>query len=266
MQEIEELLEIMATLRDPKLGCPWDRKQSFASVAPHTLEEAYEVADAIERGDMDDLRDELGDLLFQIVFYAQIAREGGDFEFRDIVRGCCDKLERRHPHVFGDGEVTDAERQSAVWESLKEEERKAKAGSGPPGVLDGIALALPALIRAVKLQRRAARVGFDWPDWHPILEKLGEESGELQQAVEEGSGSAAVEEELGDLLFTCVNLARHLAVDPEQALIRANKKFEARFRYLESKFNMAGADIDKASLDEMDALWEEAKSIAREKQ
>lgn len=264
MQEIEELLEIMATLRDPGLGCPWDRKQSFASIVPHTLEEAYEVADAIERGDMDDLRDELGDLLFQIVFYAQMAREVGDFEFRDIVRGCCDKLERRHPHVFDDGEVADAEGQSVVWESLKEEERKAKAGEST-GVLDGVALALPALIRAVKLQRRAARVGFDWSDWHPILEKLYEESGELQQAVEEGSGSAAVEEELGDLLFTCVNLARHLAVDPEQALRRANKKFEDRFRYLESKINKAGADIDKAGLDEMDALWEEAKSIAREK-
>ncbi|MGQ0658721.1 MAG: nucleoside triphosphate pyrophosphohydrolase [Chromatiales bacterium] len=256
MATIDQLLDIMDRLRDPDRGCPWDREQSFRSIVPHTLEEAYEVADTIERERYGELPGELGDLLFQVVFYARLGKERGWFDFSDVVQSICDKLVHRHPHVFGDAAPGDSHAQSAIWESFKEEERRQGQG-GRSGVLDGVARALPALTHAAKLQKRAARVGFDWAALEPVLEKVAEELQELRAAV--GRDRARTEAELGDLLFACVNLGRHAGVDAEQALRGASHRFEQRFRYIEAQLRQGGRDIRTATLEEMDRLWAEAK-------
>ena len=254
---IDRLLAIIARLRDPARGCPWDLQQDFRSIAPHTLEEAYEVADAIERSDLDALRDELGDLLFQVVFHAELARERGAFAFDDVVGAICDKLTRRHPHVFGDAVVADAGEQSRVWERLKSEERAAK-GQGD-GALADVPLALPALARARKLGRRAADAGFDWPDAAGPRAKIDEELAELDRA-RAGDDAARLEAELGDLLFSVVNLARHLDLDPETALRRANDRFARRYRHLERALAAQGLQPDAADSGLLDRLWAAAKA------
>jgi ATP diphosphatase len=256
---IERLLEIMVTLRDPERGCPWDREQSFATIVPFTIEEAYEVADAIERGDMDELRDELGDLLFQVVFYAQLAAEAGHFDFDAVVDAIVAKLTRRHPHVFGDVRVDSAAQQSEEWERHKAAERAAKSGETVPSVLDGVGLALPALSRAVKLQRRAARVGFDWRELSEVLDKVGEELDEVRVEVMAGAGRARLTHEIGDLLLACSNLARFAELDPEAALREANGRFERRFRRIEEWLAAEGRRPEQSSLEEMEQLWRRAK-------
>lgn len=253
MTGIERLIDIMARLRDPESGCPWDVEQTFSTIAPYTIEEAYEVADAIERGSMPELRDELGDLLFQVVFHARMAEEQSDFAFRDVVDGICDKMERRHPHVFGDAVVGSAEEQSRAWEMHKSAEREHHES-----VLDGVALALPALMRADKLQKRAARVGFDWPDISGPLAKCHEEIAEIEQALDKNDQDE-IEAEIGDLLFSVVNLARFAGVDPEEALRRSSLGFSNRFRHVEGAVKAQQRDMTAMSIDELDALWNEAK-------
>jgi len=258
---IERLLNIMAALRDPEHGCPWDREQTFASIAPYTIEEAYEVSDAISRGDLEDLREELGDLLFQVVFYAQMASEAGAFGFSDIVAAISEKMLRRHPHVFGDETVADAAAQSTAWDAHKARERAKKAVKpDSTSILDGVARALPALMRAEKLQRRAARVGFDWERTEDVVEKVREELGEVQVELRQGSDGSRISAEMGDLLFSCVNLCRHAGLDAETALDNATAKFERRFRAVEYAVASRGGDIRSASLAEMDAIWEEVKA------
>ncbi len=261
-RSLDRLLVIMARLRDPDRGCPWDREQDFASIAPYTIEEAYEVADAIERGDMAALRDELGDLLFQVVFHARMAQEQAAFAFEDVAQAISEKMVRRHPHVFGTAEIDSAAAQKAAWEDHKAAEREARSrGSGSGGsVLDGVALALPALSRADKLTRRAARIGFDWPDARLVFAKIREECAELEAALEEDAASGAVEEELGDLLFAVANLARKLEIDPEAALRRATEKFERRFRRVEALSRERGIGPD---LDGLETLWQEVKAAER---
>lgn len=250
------LLAVMARLRDPVGGCPWDLAQSFATIAPYTIEEAYEVADAIARADMSALKEELGDLLFQVVFHARLGEEIGLFDFAAIAEALSAKMIARHPHVFADGDQRDANTQTEAWEAMKAHARKAKGA----GILDDVPLALPALTRAEKLTKRAARVGFDWPDADRVLEKLDEELGELAEARARGVG-AEVFDEVGDVLFVIANLARKLDVDPEAALRHANAKFERRFRHVEAAMN---AEEDRPfSLDEMEALWGQAKRIER---
>ena len=256
---IEELLGIMERLRDPNNGCPWDREQTFATIAPYTIEEAYEVADAIQRDDLVALRDELGDLLLQVVFHARIAEEAGAFAFDDVAAAIAEKMVARHPHVFGDASIADAEAQSVAWEERKARERAAKAEGGVVSALDGVAAALPALTRALKLQNRAARVGFDWPDVEPVYAKIAEELDELRAA----RGPAEVAEEYGDMLFAVANLARHLKLDPETALRAANAKFERRFKAVEDKLRAAGKAPGQSSLAEMDALWDQTKAEER---
>ena len=258
---IDALREIMARLRDPVDGCPWDVAQSFATIAPYTIEEAYEVADAIARADLDGLADELGDLLFHIVFYARMAEEAGGFDFDDVARGISDKMLRRHPHVFGGATVAGQAAQNREWEAHKAAEREARAAALglAPSALDGVALALPALMRAEKLQRRAARVGFDWPDIAPVIDKVVEEIAEVRAELG-GSGSDDGRiDEIGDLLFACVNLARHAGVDAEAALRRANDKFERRFRGVETALAAEDKSTATASLDEMERLWQRNK-------
>lgn len=250
---LEDLLTIMASLRDPQAGCPWDQKQTFESIAPYTIEEAYEVADAIARGDMRELRDELGDLLFQVVFYAQLGKEQGMFEFTDIVSGICEKMLRRHPHVFASAEYENDEALHAAWENEKKRERQSKGADA--SVLDGVAQALPALARAQKLQKRAAHVGFDWPDSQAVFAKCREELDELQVA----SAPEHIAEEVGDVLFSVVNLARHLGIEPEEALRQGNRKFERRFRAVEVALVASGKKMDEASLQELDELWDKVK-------
>ncbi|KAA5604621.1 nucleoside triphosphate pyrophosphohydrolase [Roseospira marina] len=255
--DLERLLAIMARLRTPEGGCPWDLAQTFASIAPHTLEEAYEVADAIERGHMEDLKDELGDLLFQVVFHARMAQEAGHFTFADVVAAIADKMERRHPHIFGgDAAIADAAAQTEAWEALKQAERAAKAHTG---VLDGLTVGLPATVRSQKIGQRVARVGFDWPDPNRLLDKVQEELDEVRAEVNAGAPKERVTDEVGDLMFTCVQLARKLSVDAESALRHTNTKFERRFRYLESRLAATGREATDASLEEMEALWHEAK-------
>jgi MazG family protein len=256
MTPIKKLLEVMATLRDPDYGCPWDRQQSFATIAPYTVEEAYEVFDAIERNDIAAIRDELGDLLFQVVFHARIAEEAGHFDFDDVANAIVDKLERRHPHVFGGREQRDAGQPPGSWERIKAEERSAV--SGDRSALAGVARALPALKRAQKLGKRASAVGFDWPDRIGVDEKIREELGELEVAV--GSRNRAdIDEEFGDLLFAVVNLARHLDVDPEAALTAANYKFERRFRDMENAILGKGKALTELTLESLDQEWRAAK-------
>jgi ATP diphosphatase len=259
MAGIERLLEIMARLRDPERGCPWDREQTFATIVPFTIEEAYEVADAIARGDMGELRDELGDLLFQVVFYARMAEEAGDFDFADVVEAIVAKLTRRHPHVFGDARVDNAEQQSVEWERHKAAERAANKQGAAPSVLDGVSLALPALSRAVKLQRRAARVGFDWRALTEVLDKVAEELEEVHAEVAAGADQARMRHEIGDLLLACSNLARFADIDPESALREANQRFERRFRRIEAWLSEQGKHPEQSSLAEMEALWQRAK-------
>ena len=269
---LDDLLHLMARLRDPQHGCPWDLKQNYATIVPYTLEEAYEVADAIERGDFDHLPGELGDLLFQVVYYSQLAREEGRFEFAQVVDGITRKLIRRHPHVFPDGDLYGAPdaaklEEAAVkqrWEELKAEERAEKAAALEQlSLLDDVPTALPALSRAAKLQKRAAQVGFDWPEALPVVDKVREELDEVLEAMSEND-AGAIAEEIGDLLFVVTNLARHLKVDPEAALRAANGKFEQRFRFIEQSVREAGRPIENCSLDELDALWGEAKKLEKQ--
>lgn len=255
MAAIEQLLNIMDRLRDPDTGCPWNREQTFRTIVPHTIEEAYEVADVIEREQFDALPEELGDLLFQVVFYSRLASERGWFGFETVIDAICRKLVERHPHVFAGEQVSDAAEQSRRWEEMKAQRRKQARGQA--GLLDGVPLSLPALSRAAKLQRRAATVGFDWPSVEPVMEKVMEELNEVRAARAEGT--SRTEQEVGDLLFACVNLARHLQVDPEQALRNANSRFDARFRYLEARIMDSGREWGELSASELDALWEEAK-------
>jgi ATP diphosphatase len=254
MSPIATLLSIMARLRDPERGCPWDRDQDFSTIAPYTIEEAYEVADAIERGDMAALRDELGDLLLQVVFHARMAEEAGLFAFDDVTKAISDKLIRRHPHVFGDAEIRSVSAQNEAWEAHKAAERAASGGD--PSVLDGIALAFPALLRAGKVSRRAARIGFDWPDASSVIAKVREEVAEIEAEMRNGATHDRLEDEIGDLLFAAANLARKLDVEPETALRRATAKFERRFRRVEVL--AAERDIGK-NLDALEALWQEVK-------
>lgn len=253
MADIEKLLHIMARLRKE---CPWDREQTFASIAPYTLEEAYEVADAIERQAWHELRGELGDLLFQVVFHARMAEDAGHFAFGDVVDGICDKMERRHPHVFGSDAQRAAGAQAGSWERIKAAERKSDAGDD--SLLAGIPRALPALKRAAKIGKRAASAGFDWPDTAGVDAKIREEIGELQEARAQGDRDAQ-QQELGDVLFAVVNLARHLKIDPEQALSDANRRFETRFRLLETRLAERGAAPRDLDLDDLEAAWQAAK-------
>jgi ATP diphosphatase len=257
--ETDRLLAIMAALRTPGSGCPWDLEQTFSTIAPYTLEEAYEVADAIARGDIAGLKNELGDLLLQVVYHARMAEEAGHFTYADVARGIADKMVRRHPNVFGDAAVADAVAQSQAWESAKAAER---AAGGETGVLAGVALALPALTRAAKLTKRAARVGFDWPDAAAVLDKLDEEIAELRAELPAGDAHR-IEDEIGDLLFVLANLARKLEVDPEAALRRANLKFARRFAAIEAALAGQGRTPAQASLAEMETLWQAAKRTER---
>jgi MazG family protein len=261
---LTRLLAIMARLRDPEQGCPWDREQNFATIAPYTIEEAYEVADAIARGDMAGLQDELGDLLFQVVFHARMAEEAGLFDFSDVAGAIADKMVRRHPHVFGDAEISSAAAQSTAWEEHKASERAAEAAAaGTSGrALDGVALALPALLRAAKIQRRAARIGFDWPEARPVIAKLAEEIAELEAEleVEPSADRSRLEDEMGDILFAAANLARKLDIDPEAVLRQATRKFERRFRRIEALAAERGIGPD---LDALDTLWDEVKRSER---
>ncbi|MBM4227856.1 MAG: nucleoside triphosphate pyrophosphohydrolase [Gammaproteobacteria bacterium] len=260
-RSIDDLLALMRRLRDPERGCPWDREQTFHSLVKHTLEEAYEVADAIEREALPELPDELGDLLFQVVFHAQVGEEAGQFSFGEIVSRLHDKLVRRHPHLFAEAEIQDAAAQALAWERIKAEERATKhARHAVPSELDDLPVALPALTRAAKLQKRASRVGFDWSAPGPVLEKIQEELEELREVVADSTAHAAQEEELGDLIFAVVNLARHLGIDPEAATRAANRKFERRFRYVEEELLRGGKTPAESDLQEMDALWDRAKS------
>lgn len=265
---VNRLREVMARLRDPRNGCPWDLEQTFASLARHTIEEAYEVAETVHRNDMDELCDELGDLLFQVIFYARIAEEQGAFDFFDVTECVTEKLIRRHPHVFGDATVSSAAEQTEAWERLKAAERDAMAaarGYEHPSILDGVSKALPALTRARKIQGRAARAGFDWSDLDGVFAKVREEIGELQCELRHSSPSKArIEDELGDLLFSCVNLARHLGTDPEEALRSANGRFAKRFRHMEYALRLQGLTPDVASPLVLEALWENAKRESSE--
>jgi tetrapyrrole methylase family protein/MazG family protein/ATP diphosphatase len=257
---IEGLLEVMRRLRDPQTGCPWDKDQTFATIAPYTIEESYEVADAIQRNDLRDLKEELGDLLFQVVFHARIAEEMGLFNFNDVAAGMSENLIRRHPHVFGDAGDRTAEQQNAEWEIIKAEERKAKEKHG---LLDDVPVGLPALTRAAKLTKRAARVGFDWPSTQEVLDKLDEETEELKVEIARGDVRKS-HEELGDILFVLANLARKLDVEPENALRMTNAKFIRRFETIETELAKIGKTPDQSNLAEMDALWNAAKRAERQ--
>ena len=263
-EQITRIHQIMAALRHPQTGCPWDIKQDFASIAPYTIEEAYEVADAIAEGDRDELRDELGDLLLQVVFHAQMADEEGSFDLADVAEAISDKMVRRHPHVFGQADRHDAAAQKRFWEEMKAEERAQKAAKKKEAMslLDGISRNLPAMVRAVKLQKRAADVGFDWPDIQAVTDKMNEELGELEEAMASGD-KEHIAEEIGDILFVAANLARKAGVDPESALLACNRKFERRFKSVESSAEAAGERLSALSLDEMEAYWQDAKKAEK---
>ena len=252
MKPIQELVDIMSALRDPETGCPWDRQQTMESIIPYTLEEIYELVDALERNSMEDVKDELGDLLFHVIFYSQMASESGSFGFADVIAGVCDKLKRRHPHVFSGQQVDTIEDVKSNWEKIKREER---AGD----YLDNIAKALPAMLRAEKLQKRAAQVGFDWDKPAPVLAKVEEEVSELKQAMDQPQHHARLQDEVGDIFFAAINLARHLDINPETALREANNKFEQRFRYIQATLEEEGHDLETASMEKMEELWDQAK-------
>jgi tetrapyrrole methylase family protein/MazG family protein/ATP diphosphatase len=258
---LQRLLRIMAALRDPDDGCPWDKAQTFSTIAAYTVEEAYEVADAIERGDLDDLKDELGDLLLQVVFHSRIAEEIGAFGFDDVAAAICAKMVRRHPHVFASQTYADAAEQSAAWDAIKDQEKAGKPAR-VSSLLDDVPAGLPGLTRAVKVTKRAARVGFDWPSMAEVLAKLREELEELQVEIDAGD-KAKAREELGDLLFVCANLARKLNVDPEDSLRAANAKFARRFGHIEQTLAARGSSPAQSTLEEMDGLWDEAKRLER---
>ncbi len=264
--DISQLIEIMAALRTPDTGCPWDLEQNFASISPYTIEEAYEVADAIERRDWDDLRDELGDLLLQPIYHARMAEEEGLFNFSDVVEGIINKMIRRHPHVFGDEEARSAGMAKGAWEKIKalekanKKHRKNSAGENIPSLLDDVPSTLPALQTAVKLQKKASRVGFDWNDTRQVIAKLHEELDEVEEAMALGN-KKQIEGEIGDLLFVIANLARHLDIEPDNALRTSNVKFRRRFSHIENKLADEGKAMEDASLDEMEAIWVEAKLL-----
>lgn len=260
---LDRLIEVMARLRDPEGGCPWDLEQDFKTIAPYTIEEAYEVAEAIDREDMEALRDELGDLLLQVVFHARMAEEAGAFAFEDVAAAIVDKMIRRHPHVFAGETIEGTAAQTAAWEDRKAAERDARAAAEgrPASILDGVSIALPGLTRAVKLGRRAARVGFDWPEAGPVIEKVHEELEELKAEIAAGAPAGRLEDEMGDLLFSVANLARHLGIEPEAAVRRANRKFEDRFHYVEARLREAGRTPQDCTLDELERLWGEAKTV-----
>jgi tetrapyrrole methylase family protein/MazG family protein/ATP diphosphatase len=262
LRPIDRLLAIMARLRDPADGCPWDLEQTFATVAPYTVEEAYEVADAIERGDLTDLRDELGDLLLQVVFHARMAEEKGAFAFEDVATAINEKMIRRHPHVFGDETYASLAHQKEGWEALKAAERQHKGGDRGASLLDDVPVGLPALTRAVKLSKRAAGVGFVWPSVHEVVAKLDEEVEELKAEIAAGDLDKA-RQEMGDVLFVVANLARTLEVDPEDALRFTNAKFARRFQYIEARLAERGLTPEQSDLDEMDGLWDEAKAAEK---
>ncbi len=262
LRPIDRLLAIMARLRDPADGCPWDLEQTFATIAPYTIEEAYEVADAVERGDLADLKDELGDLLLQVVFHSRMAEEQGAFAFDDVARAINDKMVRRHPHVFGDETYASLAHQKQSWEELKAAERAGKASGAPASLLDDVPLGLPGLTRAVKLSKRAAGVGFVWPTVQDVVAKLHEEVGEMLAEIEAGDLDK-VRDEIGDVLFVVANLARTLDVDPEDAVRSTNAKFVRRFRFVEARLAERGKTPDQSDLAEMDALWDEAKAAER---
>ena len=258
---IDDLLAIMAALRTPETGCLWDLEQTYETIAPYTIEEAYEVSDAIQRKDFDALKDELGDLLLQVVYHARMAEEDKHFAFGDVVSAICDKMVRRHPHVFGSEEDKKNFDPEGFWERMKRQERAGLPESDDKGVLDGVPLALPALIRAVKLQDKAARVGFDWPSMEPVFDKIREEIGELEDATNlENPSKEKIAEEFGDLLFVIANLGRHLQIDPEDILRRANAKFARRFEMIEARLAEDGRTPDQSDLEEMDRLWDEIKA------
>ena len=261
--DIATLLRIMARLRDPQGGCPWDLEQDFSTIAPYTIEEAYEVADAIDRDDLADLKDELGDLLLQVVFHAQMASEQGAFGFADVVAAISAKMLRRHPHVFSDAQADNAGQVLANWEQIKQRER-AEAGNADTSALAGIARGLPEWQRAVKLQKRAARTGFTWPDAGPVLDKLREEIDEVQAELDAGGDPARLEDEIGDVLFVCANLARHTGVDVGSALRRANHKFERRFRAMEALAATRGQDMAELELAQQEALWQAVKHAEKD--
>lgn len=266
---LEDLLALMAVLRDPDCGCPWDVQQNFETIAPFTIEEAYEVADAIRRDDMPDLKEELGDLLLQVVYHAQMAREGGQFAFADVVDSVTRKMIRRHPHVFGDEETRNSIEMRGLWDRIKAEEaelkrqEKGEAAREAESVLDGVAIGLPALMRAAKLQSRAAKIGFDWPDAIQIIGKLHEEIGELKDEIP-GGNQSRIEDEFGDILFVISNLGRRLNVDPEAALARAITKFSRRFRYVEQRLKENDRAVGEASLQELNGFWDEAKALEKQ--
>jgi ATP diphosphatase len=271
-RDIHRLIEIMAALRDPERGCPWDVEQTFASIIPYTIEEAYEVADAIERGDAEDLKEELGDLLLQVVFHARMAEEEGRFTFGEVVEAITAKLIRRHPHVFGGVRDLDTEAVKALWARIKADEKRARAearrsagvrAEEPVRALGGVPLSLPALSRALKLQEKAGTVGFDWDDVRAVVAKLREEVAEVEAEIGDRS-TERLSDEVGDLLFAAVNLARHLDVDPEAALRAASAKFERRFAHVEQRLAETGRKPEGADLDEMEALWLEAKGLERQ--
>ncbi|WP_144293732.1 nucleoside triphosphate pyrophosphohydrolase [Rhodoligotrophos appendicifer] len=262
-RSIETLLAVMNALRTPETGCPWDLEQDFSSIAPYTIEEAYEVADAIERLNMEDLCDELGDLQLQVVYHARLADEAGSFSFGDVIEAIVTKMIRRHPHVFGDAEGVKSVAVKGMWEGIKASERSARTEGGgdtSSSLLADIPVALPGLTRAVKLQSRAARVGFDWPNLEPVFAKVEEEIVELKDAVAEGTDKAHIAEELGDLLFVIANIARHLEINPEGALRSANAKFIRRFNHIEQSVKASGQELETVGLDGLDRLWDEAKS------
>jgi len=268
-RDISRLIEIMAALRAPGTGCPWDVEQTFSTIAPYTIEEAYEVADAIARNDLDNLREEVGDLLLQVVYHARMAEEIDEFDFGDVVETITGKMIRRHPHVFGDDKARSAGMAKGMWEKIKAEEKAEKRaarlarGLAPEdhgkGFLDSVPVALPALTRALKLQEKAARVGFDWSEAAPILDKIEEEIGELREALA-GGDTAAIKDEFGDMLFAFVNLGRHLKLDSEAALSGTNEKFRSRFHHVEQALEASGRSLDEATLEEMEALWQQAKA------
>jgi ATP diphosphatase len=263
MQSMQQLLDIMRALRDPDSGCPWDLEQNFQSLIPYTLEEAYEVADAIDRNNLDDIKSELGDLLFQIVFYSQLAAEQQAFDFNDVAQTISDKLTRRHPHVFADAKIMNAEEQTKEWEKIKQKERKSKAKEDASNLshLDDVSRTLPSLMRAEKLQKRAAQEGFDWPNIKGVMAKVYEELDEVQQELDaKVQEQSKLEDEIGDLFFSCINLSRYAGVDAEKSLRKANMKFERRFREVEKKATNKGLQISEMNIEELENLWQEVKN------